>query len=61
METLLLQVSSVTDLGVCDIYFCLSLMQCSKQSEVKVQECISCGSEKVLTAVRSEALTQRQI
>ncbi len=41
MEVLLLQVCSVADLRVHAIYFCLSLMQRSKQYEVRTQDCIS--------------------
>lgn len=51
IEAVLHHVCSVTDLGVHAIYFCLSLMQRSKQYEVRVQYCISCGSVNVLTAV----------
>lgn len=41
MEAVLLQVYSATDLRVHDIYFCLSLIQRSKQYEVRIQDCIS--------------------
>lgn len=41
MEAVLLQVYSATDLRVHDIYFFLSLIQRSKQYEVRIQDCIS--------------------
>jgi len=58
IEAVLHQICSVTDVGVYDIYFFASLMQWSKQYEVRVYDCISCGSGDVLTAM---VLKKRQI